>query len=392
MYSLLLALIYLAFISLGLPDSLLGAGWPTMYGELGVPVSYMGIVSMVISGGTIVSSLMSDRLTRKFGTRVVTVVSVFLTAGALFGFSFSDRFWMLILFSVPYGLGAGAIDAALNNYIALHYSARHMSWLHCFWGVGTIVSPFIMSYALTSSTWNDGYRIVGYIQLGIAALLLVTLPVWKINSKKTDAVEQKSIGLIGALKIKGVPFILIGFFAYCAAEATAMQWASTYFVEVKHISEAQAAQFASLFYIGITAGRFLSGFVSAKIGDRRMIIIGASVLTLGIILLVIPVTAAELSLAGFVIIGLGCAPIYPSIIHSTPANFGAENSGAIIGIQMACAYVGSTFMPPLFGLIGSATDFAILPLYLIIFVVLMLVMTELTFRTAKKRALEEATL
>lgn len=392
MYSLLLALIYLAFISLGLPDSLLGAGWPTMYGELGVPVSYMGIVSMVISGGTIISSLMSDRLTRKFGARVVTVVSVFLTAGALFGFSFSDRFWMLILFSVPYGLGAGAIDAALNNYIALHYSARHMSWLHCFWGVGAIVSPFIMSYALTSSTWNDGCRIVGYIQLGIAALLLVTLPVWKINSKKTDAVEQKSIGLIGALKIKGVPFILIGFFAYCAAEATAMQWASTYFVEVKHISEAQAAQFASLFYIGITAGRFLSGFVSAKIGDRRMIIIGASVLTLGIILLVIPVTAAELSLAGFVIIGLGCAPIYPSIIHSTPANFGAENSGAIIGIQMACAYVGSTFMPPLFGLIGSATDFAILPLYLIVFVVLMLVMTELTFRTARKRALEEATL
>lgn len=167
MYSLLLALIYLAFISLGLPDSLLGAGWPTMYGELGVPVSYMGIVSMVISGGTIVSSLMSDRLTRKFGARVVTVVSVFLTAGALFGFSFSDRFWMLILFSVPYGLGAGAIDAALNNYIALHYSARHMSWLHCFWGVGTIVSPFIMSYAMTSSTWNDGYRIVGYIQLGM---------------------------------------------------------------------------------------------------------------------------------------------------------------------------------------------------------------------------------
>lgn len=392
MYSLLLALIYLAFISLGLPDSLLGAGWPTMYGELGVPVSYMGIVSMVISGGTIVSSLMSDRLTRKFGARVVTVVSVFLTAGALFGFSFSDRFWMLILFSVPYGLGAGAIDAALNNYIALHYSARHMSWLHCFWGVGAIISPFIMSYALTSSTWNDGCRIVGYIQLGIAALLLVTLPVWKINSKKTDAVEQKNIGLLGALKIKGVPFILIGFFAYCAAEATAMQWASTYFVEVKHISEAQAAQFASLFYIGITAGRFLSGFVSAKIGDRRMIIIGASVLTLGIILLVIPVTAAELSLAGFVIIGLGCAPIYPSIIHSTPANFGAENSGAIIGIQMACAYVGSTFIPPLFGLIGSATDFAILPLYLIVFVVLMLVMTELTFRTARKRALEEATL
>ena len=225
MYSLLLALIYLAFISLGLPDSLLGAGWPVMHVDLGVSVSYMGIVTMVISGGTIVSSLLSDRLTRKFGARIVTVVSVFLTAAALFGFSFSDRFWMLILFAVPYGLGAGAIDAALNNYIALHYSARHMSWLHCFWGVGTIVSPFIMSYALTNSVWNEGYRIVGYIQLGIAALLLVTLPVWKVNKGK-EAEEQKSIGLTGALKIKGVPFILVGFFAYCAAEATAMQWAS----------------------------------------------------------------------------------------------------------------------------------------------------------------------
>ena len=391
MYSLLLALIYLAFISLGLPDSLLGAGWPVMHGELGVPVSYMGIVSMVISGGTIVSSLMSDRLTRKFGTRIVTVVSVFLTAAALFGFSFSDRFWMLIVFSVPYGLGAGAIDAALNNYIALHYSARHMGWLHCFWGVGTIVSPFIMSYALTSSTWNDGYRIVGYVQLGIAALLALTLPVWKVN-KKQDVVQQKSIGLIGALKIKGVPLILIGFFAYCAAEATAMQWASTYFVEVKHITEEQAAQFGSLFYIGITVGRFLSGFVSGKIGDRRMIVIGAAVLTLGIIFLFIPTDVTELSLAGFVIIGFGCAPIYPSIIHSTPANFGAENSGAIIGIQMASAYVGSTFVPPLFGLLGRVLGFSILPAYLLIFVALMLLMTQLTFRVAKRNRLAEALL
>ena len=391
MYSLLLALIYLAFISLGLPDSLLGAGWPVMHGELGVPVSYMGIVSMVISGGTIVSSLMSDRLTRKFGTRIVTVVSVFLTAAALFGFSFSDRFWMLIVFSVPYGLGAGAIDAALNNYIALHYSARHMSWLHCFWGVGTIVSPFIMSYAHTSSTWNDGYRIVGYVQLGIAALLALTLPVWKVN-KKQDVVQQKSIGLVGALKIKGVPLILIGFFAYCAAEATAMQWASTYFVEVKHITEEQAAQFGSLFYIGITVGRFLSGFVSGKIGDRRMIVIGAAVLTLGIIFLFIPTDVTELSLAGFVIIGFGCAPIYPSIIHSTPANFGAENSGAIIGIQMASAYVGSTFVPPLFGLLGRVLGFSILPAYLLIFVALMLLMTQLTFRVAKRNRLAEALL
>ena len=383
MYSLLLALIYLAFISLGLPDSLLGAGWPVMHVDLGVSVSYMGIVTMVISGGTIVSSLLSDRLTRKFGTRIVTVVSVFLTAAALFGFSFSDRFWMLILFAVPYGLGAGAIDAALNNYIALHYSARHMSWLHCFWGVGTIVSPFIMSYALTNSVWNEGCRIVGYIQLGIAALLLVTLPVWKVNKGK-EAEEQKSIGLTGALKIKGVPFILVGFFAYCAAEATAMQWASTYFVEVKHISEEQAASFASLFYIGITAGRFLSGFVSGKAGDRRMIVVGACVLTCGLILLFIPSDDYALAIAAFVIIGLGCAPIYPSIIHSTPGNFGAENSGAIIGIQMASAYVGSTFVPPLFGLLGKKLGFEIMPIYLLVFVALMIVMTECCFRTAKK--------
>ena len=382
MYSLLLALIYLAFISLGLPDSLLGAGWPVMHLDLGVEVSYMGIVTMVISGGTIVSSLLSDRLTRKFGARWVTVVSVFLTAAALFGFSFSDRFWMLILFSIPYGLGAGAIDAALNNYIALHYSARHMSWLHCFWGVGTIVSPFIMSYALTSSTWNDGYRIVGYIQLGIGALLLATLSVWKIN-KTPEAQSQKSLGLIGAVKIKGVPLILLGFFAYCAAEATSMQWASTYFVEVKQISEAQAAQLASLFYIGITAGRFISGFLSGKLGDRRMIVIGACILTCGIVLLFIPADV-EVAIAGFIVIGLGCAPIYPSIIHSTPANFGAENSGAIIGIQMASAYVGSTFIPPLFGLIANRLGFNILPVYLLIFVALMIAMTELTFAVTKK--------
>ena len=382
MYSLLLALIYLAFISLGLPDSLLGAGWPVMHLDLGVEVSYMGIVTMVISGGTIVSSLLSDRLTRKFGARWVTVVSVFLTAAARFGFSFSDRFWMLILFSIPYGLGAGAIDAALNNYIALHYSARHMSWLHCFWGVGTIVSPFIMSYALTSSTWNDGYRIVGYIQLGIGTLLPATLSVWKIN-KTPEAQSQKSLGLIGAVKIKGVPLILLGFFAYCAAEATSMQWASTYFVEVRQISEAQAAQLASLFYIGITAGRFVSGFLSGKLGDRRMIVIGACILTCGIVLLFIPADV-EVAIAGFIVIGLGCAPIYPSIIHSTPANFGAENSGAIIGIQMASAYVGSTFIPPLFGLIANRLGFNILPVYLLIFVALMIAMTELTFAVTKK--------
>lgn len=385
MYSLLLALIYIAFISLGLPDSLLGSGWPVIHTDLDVPISFMGIISMTISGGTIVSSLLSDKLTGKLGTRIVTVISVFLTAFALFGFSFSTQFWMLIVFAVPYGLGAGAIDAALNNYVALHYSSKHMSWLHCFWGVGTIVSPFVMSYALTNSNWNNGYRIVGFIQLAIAILLLVTLPVWKVHNQSSEK-KQQSIGLIGALKIKGVPFLLIGFFAYCAAEATAMSWASTYFTEVKGISTEKAAQFAALFYIGITVGRFLSGFVTDKLGDKKMIVIGTCILSCGIIALMIPVSYPLVSIIGFVVIGFGCAPIYPSIIHSTPNNFGAENSGAIIGIQMASAYVGSTFIPPLFGLLGNHIGFKILPVYLIVFVALMITMLELTFKvTAKKK-------
>ena len=385
MYTLLLVLIYIAFISLGLPDSLLGSGWPVIHNDLNVPVSFMGIISMIISGGTIISSLMSDRLTRKFGTRIVAVVSVFLTAVALLGFSLSSQFWMLLVFAVPYGLGAGAIDAALNNYVALHYTSRHMSWLHCFWGVGTIVSPFVMSYSLTVSTWNMGYRIVGLIQLGIGLLLLATLPVWKANIQTGD-VASESLGLAEALKIKGVPYLLTGFFAYCAAESTAMYWASTYMVEVRNISTERAARFASLFYIGLTIGRFLGGFIMNKLGDRKMIILGTCILSCGIISLLIPTESSFVPLTGFIIIGFGCAPTYPCIIHSTPYNFGPENSGAIIGIQMASAYVGTTFIPPLFGVLGNLIGFKVFPVYLLVFVILMISMTELTFKiTAKSR-------
>lgn len=383
MYTLLLVLIYIAFMSLGLPDSLLGSGWPAMHLEIGVPVSYMGIISMLISGGTIVSSLMSDKLTRKFSTRIVTVVSVFLTVIALFGFSFSTHFWMLVVFAIPYGLGAGAVDAALNNYIALHYSSKSMSWLHCAWGVGTIVSPFVMSYALTNSVWNDGYRMVGALQLIIAILLLVTLPVWKVNKEATGT-EEVSVGLLKALKIKGVPFLLIGFFAYCAAEATTMYWASTYFSEVKNMSVEQASKLASLFYIGITVGRFLCGFITDKLGDRKMIALGTSVLLCGIVLLIIPTNYVLVSQIGFMIIGFGCAPIYPCIIHSTPSNFGEENSGAIIGIQMASAYVGSTFIPPLFGFLGNFIGYEIMPIYILVFFALMFCMVECTFRITRK--------
>ncbi len=384
MYGLLLAVIYLAFFSLGVPDSLLGAAWPVMHVDLSVPISHMGLVSMTISLGTIIASLFSNTLSKKLGTRFVTVISVFLTVAGLIGFSFSDKFRMLIVFSIPYGLGAGSIDAALNNYVALHFKAKHMSWLHCFWGLGAIISPFIMGYFLTHSDWHEGYRVVGYIQLAIALILLISLPIWKSGKNPDEGKSQNQIGLVGALKMKGVPFLLIGFFAYCAAESVTMNWASTYFVEVKHIAAEQAANLASLFYIGMTVGRFISGFISEKLGDRKLIILGTCILICGVILLFIPVGSYAFAIVAFVVIGLGCAPIYPCIIHSTPGNFGVENSGAIIGIQMASAYVGFTAMPPLFGLLGKAIGFEIMPIYILIFIALMITMMELTFRAARK--------
>lgn len=385
MYSLLLAIIYLAFISLGLPDSLLGSGWPVMHTNFNVPISYMGIITMTISGCTIISSLLSNKLTHKFNTSIVTLASVLLTAIALFCFSVSTNFWMLLLWSIPYGLGAGSIDAALNNYVALHYSSKHMSWLHCFWGVGTIISPFVMSYSLATSIWNTGYRIIAFIQFGIALVLFLTLPLWKVNqSSNQSSTTEKSIGIIEALKIKGVPFLLLGFFAYCSAEATAMGWASTYFVEVKNISEQLAAAFASLLFIGLTIGRFLGGFLMDKLGDRKMIILGTILTILGIICLFLPFSNNSITLIGFIMIGFGFAPIYPCIIHSTPSNFGAEHSGAIIGIQMASAYIGSTFMPPIYGILGKLIGFQIMPVFLLLFILLMIIMIEKTFHITTK--------
>lgn len=377
MYLLLLAVIYLAFISLGLPDSLLGAAWPAIRTEFQVPLSYMGLISMIISGGTIISSLMSERLTKKIGTKIVTLVSVLVTAFALIGFSVSTEFYQLCLWGIPYGLGAGAIDAALNNYVALHYNTRHMSWLHCFWGVGAIISPYIMSYALIHSTWMTGYRMVAYLQLIIAGVLLLTLPLWKVNKPLTKNENDSHIlGIKGALKIKGVPYLLIGFFSYCAAEATAIYWASSYLEIARGFSKDEAAAFGSLFFIGLTVGRFLAGFVSEKLGDNKMIRIGAGVALSGIILIAIPVQAA--TVMGFVIIGFGCAPIYPCIIHSTPNNFGAENSQGIIGVQMASAYVGSTLMPPLFGLIANHISLSLMPVFLAFFIVLLFFMINKT--------------
>ncbi len=387
MYALLLVLIYVAFISLGLPDSLLGSAWPVMHAELELPVSYMGVITMVISGCTVISGLLSDKLTKKFGANIVTVVSVFMTSAALFGFSFGKNLLWLIIFAIPYGLGAGAIDAALNNYVALHYSSRCMMWLHCFWGVGTIASPFIMSCSLTRFNWRFGYRVVGFIQLFIAILLLITLPVWKVNKKADEETKTKSLKLLDVFKIKGAPTLFIGFFCYCAMEATSMGWVSTYMVEVKKIEPEKAAGLASLCYIGITLGRFLIGFISEKLTDRQMINAGALVLAFGVVLLFIPSSNPYVSFAGFIVIGLGCAPIYPCMVHLTPDTFGREVSGSIIGVQMASAYLGMTFMPPLFGLLGGVLGFKILPFFLMFFIVVMITMTETTFKISKNKKL-----
>lgn len=385
MLTVLLALIYLAFISLGLPDSLLGSAWPTMHLDLNVPVGNMGMVTMVISGCTILSSLLSEKLTRRLGTKLVTVGSVFLTAIALLGFSTASAFWMLPLWAIPYGLGAGAIDAALNNYVALHFNSRQMSWLHCFWGLGAMISPSIMGYALTSATWQSGYRIVGLVQLGIGIILLLTLPAWRVFEDTTEETEKAPpLGLVGALRVRGVVFVLLGFLCYCALESTAMLWASSYLVSVRGIGEETAATLAALFYIGMTAGRFIAGFITDRLGDRSMIRLGSGICCAGLVLMLLPVSSDIPAMAGFLVAGLGCAPIYPCIIHSTPANFGADKSQAIIGIQMAFAYIGSTLMPPLFGLLAGIFSMKLLPVYLAVFVVGMTVMLERLNKLCKK--------
>lgn len=407
MYSLLLAIIYIAFVSLGLPDSLLGAGWPVMQQSLDVPVGFAGIVTMIIASGTVLSSLASERLTRRFGAGLVTAVSVAMTAAALFGFSASGEFWMLCLWAIPYGLGAGAVDAALNNYVALHYAARHMNWLHSFWGVGASISPFIMSYAITSGLgWSGAYLIVGVIQAVLTFALLVSLPLWgKVNTVTVPAADAAAdvdadpdaaetpagkgsahVSLATALRIPGVVLILAAFFAYCALESTSILWASTYLVEERAVDPATAAAFGSLFLLGITAGRFLAGFVADRVGDRQLIRGGFVAVGLGALMLALPLDTTIVALAGLVVAGLGSAPIYPAIIHSTPVNFGRRNSQAIIGIQMAAAYAGSTLAPPLFGALSAWAGLWILPLFLLVLVALGLVMSERLNRMVARRA------
>ena len=378
MIQFLLPIIYLAFISLGLPDSLLGSAWPSMYPLLGVPVSYAGILSMIISFGTIVSSLNSDRLTRALGAGRVTAISVGMTAAALFGFSVSTQFWMLCLWAVPYGLGAGSVDAALNNYVALHYESRHMSWLHCMWGIGTMVSPMVMGRVLAGGgPWTAGYRYIALFQIALTAVLFLSLPLWQ---KRTDETAEggtapQALSLGQVFRLPGAKEVMLCFFCYCALETTAGLWASSYLTLTRGVAADTAASFASLFYIGITAGRAACGFLTLKLSDTQMIRLGQGVLAVGVAALLVP-GPQLLALAGLVLVGVGCAPIYPSIIHATPDHFGADRSQAVIGIQMASAYVGNLVMPPLFGLLANNITPALFPFYLLVLLVLMVFMHE----------------
>ena len=375
MVHMLLLIIYVAFVGLGLPDGLLGAAWPSIYPSMGADVAWAGIVSCVISVGTVVSSLMSDRLTYRFGCGKITAVSVGLTAVALFGFSVSDSFWMLCLFAIPYGLGAGSVDAALNNYVALHYASRHMSWLHCMWGLGASVGPYIMGYALTGGLgWNAGYRIVGLVQVLIVALLFFSLPAWKQRkADSNDPAGGKPLKLGQILGIRGAKEVLVMFFCYCGLEATAMLWSASYFVMKCGMDPDSAATWAAAFYVGMTAGRAVSGFLTVKFSDTKMIDLGCVILAVGVVILLLPLGQAA-AVVGVLLMGLGCAPIYPCVIHSTPAHFGADKSQAIIGVQMASAYVGTSLMPPLFGLIAQYLSASLMPVYIGIIMVLMVLM------------------
>lgn len=378
MTSILLAIIYLAFISLGLPDSVLGSAWPSVYQEFQVPISYAGIITMIISAGTILSSLFSHRVIHRFGTGVVTLASVAMTAAALIGFSLSNSFLLLCIWSIPYGLGAGSVDAALNNFVALHYKARHMSWLHSFWGVGATAGPFIMGLCLTNGLpWNSGYQVIGVMQTVLVAGLLMSLPLWKKAGKaiSMDGKGHRHLSLLEAMGMPGVKPILMAFFSYCAVETTAGLWASSYMVLYKGMDARTAAKWAAIFYLGITAGRFLSGFITDGLGNRSMVRAGQILALCGTLVILLPLGNTP-TFTGLILLGLGCAPIFPSMLHATPDNFGRDKSQAIMGMQMASAYFGTTFMPLAFGFIGDKVGIWTYPIFLMVFVILMLVMME----------------
>lgn len=374
MISIVLVMIYIAFIGLGLPDPLLGAAWPMMYSDLGVPISSMGILSMIISGGTIVSSLFAGVVTKRMGTGLLTATSVAMTAAALLGFSLSRSFFALCLWAIPYGLGAGAVDAALNHYVTVHYAARHMNWLHCFWGVGTVTSPYIMGAIMGGGAgWQKGYLCVAIIQAVISAALFLTVPKWQRSNNDAESDKNgKKITVRELLTSRGVPLMLAIFFCYCAMEQTAGMWASSYLHEFKGVNAEFAASCGALFYMGITIGRLLSGFITEKMGEKRLIGVGMGIFTFAIVLIALDRSGYYLTLAGLFLTGLGCAPVYPSMLHLTPQFVGKEKGLYLVGIQMASAYVGINLMPPLFGVLSDHIWNGLFPFFLLFFAIMML--------------------
>ena len=367
-------MIYLSFISLGLPDSLLGSAWPAMNVSLNAPLWGAGLVQMLISFCTIISSLNSAKLIRRFGTGKLTAISVATTARALLGFSLAKNYAFLLLMAVPLGLGAGAVDAGLNNYVALHCEAKHMSWLHCFWGVGTIIGPMILSAVLrVGGSWATGYRAVGLIQCAVSALLFATLGMWKRGNIQQEEYGAKALSVWEVLSLPGAKAGMVTFLCYCAVESTLGLWGATYISQVRGVDEATAASFGAMFYIGITVGRAISGFMAMKLLPKQMVRVGQALLALGCIFMMIP-AGSTLSGIGLVVCGLGCAPIYPNIIQDTPVNYGTENSQAAIGVQMAFAYVGSTFLPSIFGALAGVGGYGLLPYFAISICVLMAVL------------------
>jgi fucose permease len=373
----LLLIIYLAFISLGLPDALLGSAWPAMFEYLNVPVDYAGIISMIVAAGTVISSLFSGSLIQKFGEAKVTTISVILTAIALMGFSYSHQFFFLCLLGIPLGLGAGSVDAALNNYVALHYQAKHMNWLHSFWGVGAAIGPMIMAgYLAKGMSWSHGYNTIAWIQIGLVVILILSLPLWSNKQLASDA-GQKGVSdnFLNLLKtIPGLKQALLIFFCYCTIEATFGLWGASFLVFEKGFAADEAARLVSLYYLGITAGRLFSGFLTKYFSNRQLVNLGQVVIAIGLGLLFMPYDV--MLLPGFLIVGLGCAPIFPSLLHETPVNFGEKHSQKIMGMQMASAYVGITLMPFLFGKITTLTGYSSLVYFLGIFLLLMALLTK----------------
>ena len=358
----LLIIIYLSFISLGLPDSLLGSAWPTMVGDLNAPLWGAGPISMTVSLCTIISSMNSARLIRRFGTGRLVAFSGLLTASALMGMSLVPGYFFLIVLGIPLGLGAGAVDAAINNYVALHCEAKHMNWLHCFWGLGTVISPYVMSAALAGGMkWTAGYRGVSAMQFALAIVLLMTLRLWGGEKAKEEERSAKVLSIAQVLALPGAKQGLFGFTCYCAVESTFILWSATYLVMARGMDAAQAASMGGLYFIGMTLGRGISGFIAMKLTPKQMVRLGQVMMVLGALLLFVP--GQGIAVFGLLFMGLGCAPVYPNIVQDTPRNYGAENSQAVIGVQMAFAYIGSLCMPTVFGWLAEALGYGMLPAF-----------------------------